>query len=192
MAMNPKWCLRLSDWRKQFRDWISSPDPLKAFDVSTFFDMRCIYGNPELVESLRSHTWDEIDKNFDFYRHLSKSILSYRPDPNEDPIHLKKALMPLVSIARVYALKFHLPQTNTLDRIDALLELEKLDRGFDFRPVYRLLLELRLKTQASSLLNSLAPENSVFREDLSEFDLQTFHRALKIISRIQTKVSSDF
>ena len=43
-------------------------------------------------------------------------------DKTTKSIDLKKSLMPIVSFARVYALKYQMEQTNTLSRLEKLVE----------------------------------------------------------------------
>ncbi|MGB5208017.1 MAG: DUF294 nucleotidyltransferase-like domain-containing protein, partial [Azonexus sp.] len=53
MAGNPAWCLSLSEWKEQFSDWVRVPEPQALLNASIFFDLRPLYGDVDLGESLR-------------------------------------------------------------------------------------------------------------------------------------------
>ena len=52
MALNVKWRVSLAKWKRHFDNWIEEPDPKSVMHCSIFFDMRCVYGERELVEHL--------------------------------------------------------------------------------------------------------------------------------------------
>src|SRR5574343_129328 len=54
MAGNPAWCLSLDEWREQFIAWVRRPEPEALLNASIFFDLRQLYGTPELGEQLRT------------------------------------------------------------------------------------------------------------------------------------------
>ena len=53
MASNPAWCLSLDEWKRQFGNWISVPEPEALLNASIFFDFRPLYGREELVADLQ-------------------------------------------------------------------------------------------------------------------------------------------
>ena len=53
MAGNPEWCLSLDEWRRKFQDWVRKPEPNALLNASIFFDLRPLYGEFGLAESLR-------------------------------------------------------------------------------------------------------------------------------------------
>ncbi len=40
MAVNPKWCLSISEWKQQFNQWILKATPETILEVNVFFDIR--------------------------------------------------------------------------------------------------------------------------------------------------------
>ena len=39
MAVNPKWCLPLSEWKKNFTNWIENATPQSILEINVFFDI---------------------------------------------------------------------------------------------------------------------------------------------------------
>ena len=54
MAGNPLWCLSLDEWRQQFFEWVRRPEPQALLNATIFFDLRPLYGDADLGETLRS------------------------------------------------------------------------------------------------------------------------------------------
>ena len=54
MALNVKWRVSLDKWKRHFDGWIDQPTPKSVMYSSIFFDIRCVYGECELVDELQS------------------------------------------------------------------------------------------------------------------------------------------
>src|SRR6266496_379917 len=44
MAMNPRWCASLAEWKESFANWIDRGDPTSLLAASIFFDFRALWG----------------------------------------------------------------------------------------------------------------------------------------------------
>lgn len=53
MAMNPRWCLSLDEWRAAFWQWIDRGDPQSLLASAIFFDFRSLWGEEGLAVRLR-------------------------------------------------------------------------------------------------------------------------------------------
>ena len=115
-------------------------------------------------------------------------------DESERSINLKDLLFPIVGITRLYALNNNVHETNTVERINTLSNLnvfhphsrDKLVTSFNF------LNDLRLKYQISSIQMNLSPTNIVPANELTKAEEQQLHEAYTQINLIQKKVSMDF
>lgn len=52
MAMNPAYCLSLSEWKEHYRSWIMTADPQSLLDIHLFFDITPGWGDQSLYKEL--------------------------------------------------------------------------------------------------------------------------------------------
>lgn len=142
MASNPKWCLSLNEWEKQFKDWVEDPVSDKILLSVIFFDFDYIYGDKELYNQMSDSVFTNVAKNEIFLSFLSKVTLD-NPAPlsffkqflveqdgeHKDQFDIKsRAIRPLVDAARIYALQHNLKLNNTIARYERLMEIEPQNR----------------------------------------------------------------
>ncbi|MCB0571818.1 MAG: CBS domain-containing protein [Phaeodactylibacter sp.] len=139
MASNPKWCLSLDEWKKQFSEWIIEPSPKAVMLCTIFFDYRPVYGDGSLTEELTRHIFDAIAEQSIFLSFLSKDALQNPPPltffrnfvvessgEHKNEFDIKsRAMMPLADAARVLILNARVAKVNnTFRRFEKLAELE--------------------------------------------------------------------
>ncbi len=133
-AENPKWCLSLNDWKKQFTRWMRTPDKEAILHCNIFFDFRGVFGDHTLHEELRKHINHE-QTGIDLFTALLakeavetpaplsffRNLVVERSGTHKDRFDLKlRVLLPLVDCARVLALTHAIPSSGTTDRYEAL------------------------------------------------------------------------
>tara|TARA_R110002050_G_scaffold157941_1_gene286720 strand:+ start:5918 stop:7825 length:1908 start_codon:yes stop_codon:yes gene_type:complete len=139
MAKNPKWCLSLSEWKQQFKRWITTPDQDNLMLCTIFFDFESVYGNRELDDKMAKGIFDFISKHEIFLNHLGVNALKNPPPlsffrhflveqsgEHKDQFDIKaRAMMPLVDAARLLILSNNVKaHNNTILRYEKLIELE--------------------------------------------------------------------
>jgi CBS domain-containing protein len=124
MARNPRWCLTLEQWRRQFDDWIRETDGEALLNASVFFDFRPLAGDARLAGTLREAVLAQTRANGTFCRAMAESALRARPplgllkDFSADELDLKLlGARPFVDAARVLALAAGAPHTGTAARL---------------------------------------------------------------------------
>jgi signal-transduction protein with cAMP-binding, CBS, and nucleotidyltransferase domain len=194
MASNEKWCQPLETWKKHFSLWTKSPDPQNILDSSIFFDFRCIYGENNLVDELRTHVNNEVRENGLFFYHMANSIIKFKATTDSGSVDLKKVLLPLVGFIRIHTLHNQLNQTNTIERLETLTEnnVFSSERKNELIQIYNFLMQLRLKYQAIALLGNESPENSIDHDSLSPIEQNTLKKSHKEIGDLQLELSLDF
>jgi PAS domain S-box-containing protein len=207
MARNPRYCRSLSEWIGQFRSWIAAANPQDLLDFSIFFDFRCVAGEPTLARDLRVSVRHALAEHPPFFLHMANSILAMRtpvgwfgrlalesrPD-HPHALNLKDAMLPMVSFARLYALRQGIDATNTLDRIEQLATLQVLRRDFADELIqgYTFLMQLRLQRQASDIAGGKAPDNLLDPASLTPMEQSALRQALNVMTSLRKKVSYDF
>lgn len=202
MAVNPKCCLTLSEWKKNFSKWISSSSPESILDVNVFFDIALAHGHNELVSQLRAHIREELQRHPSFFIHYAKNCLLYRPALNlfgqltgrNDTINLKEAIIPLVLFAKIYALKYDIVEANTLKRLKVLTERNIITSATynEISFVFDHLWMLRFENQLflHSQLRKVSDHFELKR--LTDIERQILKTVLGKITHFQTMLSYDF
>lgn len=197
MAGNPKWCQPVSKWKEYFREWVEDSDPESILDTSIFFDMRFVYGEQSLVDELK----DEIKKTTDakavFFSHLAQSVHRMKAvtfSEKQETIDLKRAMLPVVGFARVYALKNKLSETNTVNRLRAITKSETINPSFlkEIINAYEFLMYLRLRLQSAKIMLNEYPDNLLLADTLNKIEKASLKTALNEIAEIYTQVRFDF
>jgi CBS domain-containing protein len=139
MASNPLWCKSVSDWKNQFKGWITAPGEKGILMCTIFFDYDFVYGNESLVDALTKTIHEETHENQLFFAYLGADALKNPPPlgffrqflvesdgEHKDTFDLKgRALMPLIDAARILSLSKGIKNTaNTISRYAKLAELE--------------------------------------------------------------------
>jgi PAS domain S-box-containing protein len=203
MAKNPKYTLSLSDWKKQFTKWITTPEPQNVIDTSVFFDFRCIYGDNFFTDELRKHINLLIDKKAVFVYHLAHTVIRYKLPVNmfgnitsgdNETFNIKKILLPVVTFIKVFSLQRKIAETNTLQRLDQLLNHEIIQKSMyeELKQAYNFLMGLRFHTQTNALKEFRKPDNNINIQNLTEIEKSTLKKVLSLISEMQTKLGLEF
>lgn len=208
MAQNPRWCKPLDVWKGYFSEWIRGGEAQQALEFSIFFDLRPVSGASELAAELRAHVYEELSANPAFLMYLAQNTLQYKPPvrifgrilsggggPDQaGQINLKDALIPLVSFARLYALRHRLDNTHTLDRLNALQQAGVItDASRDeTATAWEQLTRLRLRQQADARDAGQPLDNLISYRRISQLDMALLNQAFAQIGAIQNRISHDF
>jgi CBS domain-containing protein len=208
MASNPRWCRSLPDWIRGFNEWWSKSEPQEITDFSIFFDFRTVYGDADLTHALRAAIHAALKDQSAFFHLFAQNALLFKPPfrllgniylsggatEHAGEINLKDAMMPVVSFARLYALRHQVNQTRTTERIEALTERgvilpasrDEIVAAYDF------LMELRLGAQLAAIQAGRPPQNVIHPGKLGHIQRELLKQAFAQIAAVQKKVSYDF
>jgi CBS domain-containing protein len=109
-------------------------------------------------------------------------------------LNLKDALMPIVGFARLYALRHGVDHTNTLDRLDALVERDAVLPASrdDIAAAYDVLMRLRLQRQLATWQAGQPLDNVIQPRQLKHADEALLRQAFSQIAAVQKKIGYDF
>jgi PAS domain S-box-containing protein len=208
MAKNPRWRLALPAWKACFSDWIRRAEPQELLQFSIFFDFRCVVGDAALARELRGHVDEALRSCQAFLPHFAQNSLLFKPQlrlfgrvlsdspdaAHPGQINLKDAMMPIVSFARLYALRHGLVETNTRDRLNALVERGELRESTRDEIViaYDVLMRLRLRQQVTALQAGQTPDNFINHRRLGHIEEALLKQSFVQIDAVQKKISYDF
>lgn len=187
--------------------WAATAAAQEIIDLSIFFDFRSVYGSPNLTQELRRAMHVTLAQQPAVFHHLAQNALMFKPPvrllgniywggatEHAGEINLKDAMMPIVSFARLYALRHQVNATNTLERLQSLTERGVITTasGDEMRIAYDFLMQLRLQTQADALQASRTPTNLIHPAKLGYIQQELLKQAFVQVSAAQKKISYDF
>ncbi len=208
MATNPKWRQSLSVWQQYFDDWIESPNTKALMHASIFFDMKCIYGDSAMFESMMSQVLKKAAKNSIFLSHMASNAQHYQPPlgffrhfileehgPHEKALNMKKrGVVPVIDCARVYALSNQISAVNTIDRLRLLADMGGLSESGaqNFLDAYKFINELRIRHQAQQIKQEQEPDNYILPSEISSLDKKHLKDAFDVILKMQNAMGSQY
>lgn len=207
MAMNSKWNKPLSEWKSSFSEWMIRTEPNTIQEISLFFDYRKIYGDSHLVDELRSFVNDYVKGNDILFYNLSDSIIAIKPPLNmlgnivydvksgdQNGFDIKKVLLIIVGFARIYATKYNIVQSNTIERLRLLNESDKIEKVLynEIVHAYNYLMIIRFAHQAKMLNKGLKPDNIIPIDQITSIEESLLKKIFSRISAFQNKLGMDF
>jgi CBS domain-containing protein len=208
MASNPKWCQPLSRWRQYFTDCVTAANPQDLLDVNIFFDFRSVHGEAAHVAQLRQHLQDLLEPGQPvFFFHLAQSTLQFKPprgffgniqleSGGDHPatFNIKSAIIPLVNFARLYALRHHLAETNTLERLARLRDQGVLlpSSHDELAQAWTALTQMRMAHQSGQTGRGEPPDNFINLSELTQLERSILKKVFADIVVFQARLETDF
>ncbi|MEZ5454055.1 MAG: putative nucleotidyltransferase substrate binding domain-containing protein [Thiothrix sp.] len=211
MATNDQWRQPLSVWRGYFTDWIENPKPKALMYASIFFDLRCLHGDKGLLATLQAEVLSMTKVQTLFQAFMAGNVLSHKPplgffrgfvldkdshdEGAEKGMDMKKrGVVPVIDMARLYALAGGLEPINTWERLDAIGAAGVLTEGTinDLRDAFEFISMVRLQHQAKQIENGQKPNNYVPPEELSALERRHLKDAFEVVSTMQESMATRY
>ncbi len=206
MAMTDKWRQPLAVWRKYFRKWIDQPEPMAQMLASVMFDLRAIRGDESLYRVLQEEMLPYARANSIFIAHMLSNSLTHTPPlgffgnislprmgAHKGEIDLKHGgVVPIVDIARLYALEASIPEVNTHRRLEAGRKASVLSEegARDLLDAFEFISITRLKHQAAQIRSGKKPNNYLSLAELSHFERNHLRDAFTVVKTLQSAFAS--
>lgn len=204
MATNPRWCQPMKVWKEYFAGWINKPDPEAQMLASVMFDLRPIGGHKHLFEDLQEDTLNSASKNSIFVAHMVSNSLKHQPPlgllrglatirsgERRNQLDMKhNGVVPIVDLARIYALQGELTAVNTRARLEEAEAKGVLSKSGarDLLDAYDLIAETRLLHQANLVKDGKAPDNYLVPAELSDFERSHLRDAFVVVKSLQSAI----
>ncbi|MEO8675146.1 MAG: DUF294 nucleotidyltransferase-like domain-containing protein [Casimicrobiaceae bacterium] len=213
MAMNPKWCASLDEWKAAFANWIDRGNPQSLLAANIFFDFRALWGEPRLAATLRGDVARHACANQRFLKQMSDNALANRPPlswwgdlqaaedvAGVEGIDLKMSgSVPFVDAARILALATGITATNTVERLEQVAAKQGLpaDEARSFCDAFEYVQLLRLREQHRRAASGVegageSNPNRVPLSLLSDLDRRILTEAMRLVGRIQQRLEVDY
>jgi CBS domain-containing protein len=208
MASNDKWRQPLKIWTKYFNTWIKRPDPMALMLSSVFFDLRPIHDPEGLFGELSERIHVMSKKESIYIAYMAANALKHRPpigffrkfvlirggehDHTFDIKH--RGIVPVVDLARVYALSAGIAEINTVDRLKAAGAARALssDGAANLVDAYEFIGTLRMRHQAAQLKSGDKADNFLSPNDLSPLERGHLKDAFALINTMQESLGQRY
>ncbi|MCK5796813.1 MAG: chemotaxis protein, partial [Deltaproteobacteria bacterium] len=205
MAVNPKWCHPLSEWKVSLAGWIGEATPEAILEVNVFADIRCSFGDPTLVEKLNRHLHAVAEQTPTFFLHFARNSLLYKvpvdflgkskaKKTGLGLIDIKECIKPLEIFARIYALKHKISEPSTVGRLRQLEASGVLSSALLDETIYVFdyLWRMRFYNQLFSHADLRQVNDTIDVSLLTDVERENLRNVLARISALQEKLCKDF
>lgn len=201
MAMTDQWRQPRHKWAEYFARWTGQPDPMSLMLTCVFFDQRAIHGHSALFDGLRQEVLQRTKGNSIFLAHMVGNALQHQPPlgmfkgistirsgEHKGTIDLKHTgVVPIVDLARVYALAGGDSAVNTNDRLANAAAGGAISEqsARDLRDALEFLAFLRIQHQARQIAAGQSPDNYLNPDEISNFERTQLKDAFNVVASLQ-------
>lgn len=202
MAMTGQWRQPRRKWAEYFTRWTGEPEPKSLMLTCVFFDLRAIHGQASLLDELRQDVLRQTRGNTIFLAYMVGNALTHQPPlgmfkglstirsgEHKGTIDLKHSgIVPIVDLARIYALAGGDAAVNTHDRLlgAAAGGVISDESARDLRDALEFLAFTRIQHQARQIAAGTAPDNFLDPGDLSSFERSQLKDAFALVQALQS------
>lgn len=206
MASNPTWRQALATWRDYFTGWLQKTDHKNVTLSANFFDMRTVWGDDGLRQGLMAGILPQCVGAKVFQAYLAGHALGNQPPlgffrnfvvarsgAHEGMVDLKKrGLLPIVDLARLYALSAGIDTVATQQRLHDAAERGGLtaDGAETLQAAFEFIWTLRARRQAAQLRTNAPIDNFVAPEALTPMERRHLKDSFAAIATMQRALSA--
>ena len=205
LASNMIWCKSLTEWIKQYSNWMNSPGEKNNEISSVFFDYEIAFGEQKIEDAISDIIFVNAKKNKLFFDYLGNDALR-KPPPlsffkkfnvEETGLNIGKfdiknrAILPLVDGARLFVISHNIKGiNNTFFRFKQLAMVDQkhseiyLNCADSFQTLSKLKTSEGLKYDNSGQFINI--------EDLSKIDKENLKNALAPIKELEELIKDSF
>jgi len=208
MASNPRWRQPLAVWQSYFRAWLKQTTHNTATLAVNFLDMRTIWGEDRLRQELTGTVLPACAEEKVFLAYLAGHALGNQPPlgffrnfvlshagDHEGTVDLKvRGILPIVDLARIYALAAGVEAVGTLQRLDDAAETGGVTRdgAESLKAAFELVWQIRARHHVEQSLRGDALDGHVAPAALGPVERRHLKDAFAAIATMQHAVRSAY
>ncbi len=208
MARTDQWRQPQRVWAGYFRRWTDTPEPKALMLTCVFFDLRLIHGRASLLDDLRRGVLQRTRSNRIFLAYMVGNALLHRPPlslfggistirsgQHRNTVDLKHSgIVPIVDLARIYALAGGHAAVNSHDRLAIAAEGQEVSAqgAHDLRDALEFLATLRIQHQALQMARGQLPDNHLALHELSNFERSQLKDAFGVVQTLQSVLAQRY
>ena len=205
MASNIFCCKSLTDWIKQYENWMNTPGENSNEISSIFFDYEIVFGESKLEKAIEEVIYKKNRNNTLFFDFLGndalrnnyplsffKKFIIEEEGENKDKFDIKtRALMPLINSARLFAISYSIRGVNSsFLRFKQLAILDPKNSE-----IYLNCAEAFITLSKIRTLEGLKNDNSgqyINLQELSKIDKENLKNALAPMKELEELIKTKF
>jgi len=176
--------------------------------TTVFFDIRAVHGSFSLFEQLRDEVLSQTRGNSLFLAHMVRNCIKMRPalgwfgqikpirtGEYAGTVDLKhNGIVPIVDLARIYALAGGLAPVNTHDRLTAALQSQEVTTGAvkDLQVMLEFISNLRIRHQTRRMKAGKPADNYLLLLGMSNFEKRQLKDAFRLIASLQDALANRY
>lgn len=210
IASNEAFRQPLSSWAAAYDTWINAGESESTRHAVICFDLRCIYGEADLVTQLRRRIADRMAQNpMRFLQVLMRHATEMRPplsffgtfelergEGESQGFNLRRrGLGPIVNLARVLALEVgYVRSTTTFDRLRHLREAQpEIQREINaLMETFTTLSDILLRSQMEAADSGESPTDFIDPHSLHKSGQNLLKEAFKKIDKVQSALEKRY
>jgi CBS domain-containing protein len=208
MASNPTWRQPLKIWEQYFSQWIATPTSEAVLASCIVFDFRPVYGDLTLANRLQSHLLGKLEGQDIFLKLMAQLSVQVRPPVGffrtfvveksggyKNKLNLKfSCLAPIINMVRLFSLESRIPETSTLERIQALKNSHTIMKEFgdELEHAFEFISLLRIRVQHQQIEKGSEPDNYLNPKHLSPFEKKVFKESCHLIGKLQDMINKRY
>ncbi|KKD61286.1 cyclic nucleotide-binding protein [Grimontia sp. AD028] len=200
MVNNPRWVKTQSEWMKEMVALSKISDERTLMDLAIIADSHAVAGNKTLLEPVMEKLHATLKNNMLTLNTFVRPCLAFRVPltlfgslkADKEGLDVKKGgIFPLVHGVRTLALEKGLTETNTFERLDALVECKALDQetANNLSEALKLFVKVRLKQQLDS---DASTGNQLDVTQLSRTERDLLRDCLGVVKKFKERLASHY
>jgi CBS domain-containing protein len=201
MSRNSQWRQPRRVWGDAFRNWVEQPDPAALMLTCVFFDVRVVAGRAALLDGLRVELLQRTKGHRVFAALMAGNALSRHPPlglfggiaiprsgDHKGTLDLKmNGIVPVIDMARAYALAAGLDAVNTQERLDGASASGEISpqSARDLAQALEHLAALRIAHQVRQIAAGQPADNHLALSELSNFERSQLKDAFGVVKTMQ-------
>ncbi|MBD3669429.1 MAG: cyclic nucleotide-binding/CBS domain-containing protein [Gammaproteobacteria bacterium] len=208
MASNARWRKTVIQWQQTFEEYYQQASPQAVREACNFLDLRAVAGRKKMlggiVEFALSCARDYQGFMMEMVNHVLeqrtplgffRKLILMHDEQHEHQLDLKAGgLMPLIGIARFYAVNGASLEMNTLARLEAACENGEIhsDTLAELSDAFHLIATVRARHQVSQIRHGREINSFLDPDDLSQLERNHLKDAFRMISKQQKLLRQRF
>lgn len=207
MVNNPDWRMHASDFSRRAKSWLLEPSPESLMSLAIFMDAHAVSGDSELLASVKRDVFALVNDNQFLLARFAAAIESFSTesgwwnrllhlgDKGGEHLNLKKAgIFAIVHGIRSMALEHRITETSTVERIERLVELNKMSRQTASELIEGLhfMMALKLKAGLTELETDKAVSGLVDTRGLTSLERDLLKDALQAVKRFKNLLKQHY
>jgi len=205
MVSNPFWSKAVAAFKDDLFQWIVHPTYESFLQFAIFCDARAVAGDENLLRHVKDRMYRLLGDHSSFFSQFAKSTVAFETplgfftnfvlEKNRNELDIKKGgIFPIVHGVRSLALEYRLPQTNTVDRINALNQRNLFQASFSAELIeaFSYLSTLRAEAGLRKMAQGLPQDNYLNPMDLNKLERELLRDSFKIVNEFKKFITYHF